>query len=106
MICEIYLILNLLKNEGNCVVKIYDTFNYNSIKILDILNKLFKNIYFIKPYTSRPANSEKYLFCYSFLLKNNEIFLNNCLNNLRKIIILKDFKLLKKNVSEKLLSSI
>jgi 23S rRNA U2552 (ribose-2'-O)-methylase RlmE/FtsJ len=106
LICEIYLILNLLKNEGNCVIKIYDTFNYNSIKILDILNKLFKNIYFIKPYTSRPANSEKYLFCYSFLLNNNEIFINNCLNNLRKIIILKDFKLLKKNVSDKLLSSI
>jgi 23S rRNA U2552 (ribose-2'-O)-methylase RlmE/FtsJ len=106
LICEIYLILNILKHEGNCVIKIYDTFNYNSIKILDILNKLFKNIYFIKPYTSRPANSEKYLFCYSFLLNNNDIFLKNCLNNLRQIIINKNLNLLKKNVSYVLLNNI
>jgi cap1 methyltransferase len=95
LISEIYLTLNLLKNNGNCVIKIYDIFNNKTIKILNIIYNLFDKIFFIKPYTSRPANSEKYLFCYNY----NSIKSKNILNNLREIIINKNINLLNENIS-------
>lgn len=85
LICEIYIILNLLKKNANAVVKIYDIYSKNSIKILYILNLFFENIFIVKPLSSRPANSEKYLLCKSFNYENNLI---KKYNDLFKNIIL------------------
>ena len=93
LICEIYLVLNLLKVGGNAVIKIYDIYSKESIKILYILTILFEEVLIIKPLSSRPANSEKYLLCRNYIM-NTEDF--NKFNELFKNIILsKDLKLLK-----------
>ena len=67
LVCEIYLILNLLKLGGNCIIKIYDIYSKDSIKILYILSLFFEEVLIIKPLSSRPANSEKYLLCKTFV---------------------------------------
>jgi 23S rRNA U2552 (ribose-2'-O)-methylase RlmE/FtsJ len=98
LISEIYIILKLLKNNGNCLIKVYDIYSKISIKILYILTLFFKDVYIIKPYTSRPANSEKYILCKNF---NN---LNELDDNIisyiemfKKIIINKDLNILHDN---------
>ena len=93
LICEIYLVLNLLKVGGNAVIKIYDIYSKESIKILYILTIFFEEVLIIKPLSSRPANSEKYLLCKNYIMNTEDY---NKFNELFKNIILsKDLKLLK-----------
>jgi len=93
LICEIYLVLNLLKVGGNAVIKIYDIYSKESIKILYILTIFFEEVLIIKPLSSRPANSEKYLLCRNYIMNTEDY---NKFNELFKNIILsKDLKLLK-----------
>ena len=47
LICEIYLVLNLLKVGGNAVIKIYDIYSKESIKILYILTIFFEEVLII-----------------------------------------------------------
>ena len=101
-VSEIYLILNLLKKNGNAIIKIYDIFSELSIKLIYIIKMFFEDIYIIKPYTSRPANSEKYILCKNMKIINEknfyfdifkEIIIKNDINILNKynILINKDF---------------
>lgn len=64
--CEILSALMLQKIGGNFVLKIFDTFNSSTLKVLQILKIFWKRIFIVKPLTSRPANSEKYLVCFNF----------------------------------------
>lgn len=92
LICEIYLVLNLLKVGGNAVIKIYDIYSKESIKILYILTIFFEEVLIIKPLSSRPANSEKYLLCRNYIMNNEDY---NKFNELfKKIILSKDLRLL------------
>tara|TARA_B110000211_G_scaffold148620_2_gene169266 strand:- start:2137 stop:3309 length:1173 start_codon:yes stop_codon:yes gene_type:complete len=86
LISEIYITLKLLKNNGNALIKIYDIYSRNSIKVLYIISLLFEKIYIIKPLTSRPANSEKYILCNKFNKNSKYDFF---LNILKEIIITK-----------------
>jgi 23S rRNA U2552 (ribose-2'-O)-methylase RlmE/FtsJ len=61
--CETYCAFYMLKDNGTYILKIYDMFNKITLQILAILQNTFKDIYIVKPLTSRPANSEKYLVC-------------------------------------------
>ena len=63
---EILTALLIQKQGGSFILKIYDIFSENSLKIVHLLKKFYKKIYFVKPLTSRPANSEKYLICTGF----------------------------------------
>ena len=47
-------------------------FTENSIQSIHILKQFYKSIHIVKPLTSRPANSEKYLICTGFH-KNNVV---------------------------------
>ena len=92
LICEIYLVLNLLKVGGNAVIKIYDIYSKESIKILYILTIFFEEVLIVKPLSSRPANSEKYLLCRNYIMNNEDY---NKFNELfKKIILSKDLRLL------------
>ncbi len=68
---EVASILLLQKVNGSCVLKIYDVFQENTIKLIHVLKNFYEHIYFIKPFTSRPANSERYIVCSQF--KNNKM---------------------------------
>lgn len=58
-------ILNQKKN-GHFVCKFFETFTTTSLKFITILKTFYDKIDVIKPYTSRPSNSEKYYVCQNF----------------------------------------
>jgi 23S rRNA U2552 (ribose-2'-O)-methylase RlmE/FtsJ len=66
IICEIIWILLNLQEKGNCVLKVFDIFTKTTTSILYFLNIHFDSIDIIKPITSRPTNSEKYIICKNF----------------------------------------
>lgn len=79
IMCEIVSAFSCLAINGNFVIKIFDIFNHLTIKIIYFLTLFFENIYIVKPFTSRPANSEKYLVCKHFK-GISDYYLNELLN--------------------------
>ncbi len=94
--CEIYCALHLLKENGSFILKIYDMFNHQTINVMSILKQCFKTIHIIKPLTSRPANSEKYLLCTSYSVDNGK----EQITYLKNIILKKTTSLHKRQVFE------
>ena len=73
MYAEIYLALICLKEGGTYILKIFDIFNLNTIQLIYILSICFEEIFFIKPKTSRPSNSEKYVVCKNYKINSDII---------------------------------
>jgi 23S rRNA U2552 (ribose-2'-O)-methylase RlmE/FtsJ len=64
--CEIVTALATQKEGGTFVCKIFDSYTFITIKFLYLLYNFYEEVYITKPYTSRPANSEKYIVCKKF----------------------------------------
>lgn len=64
--CEIVMALSIQNKDGSFVCKIYDSYTRVSVSFLYLLHSLYTEVHITKPYTSRPANSEKYLVCKGF----------------------------------------
>jgi 23S rRNA U2552 (ribose-2'-O)-methylase RlmE/FtsJ len=58
--------LACLNIDGHFILKIFDIHTTLTVKLIYFLTRFFKNVYITKPFTSRPANSEKYLVCKNF----------------------------------------
>ena len=58
------------KLGGHFVLKIFDIFEDCTIDILYLLNTFYEKVIVMKPYTSRYANSEKYIICKYFKYDN------------------------------------
>jgi 23S rRNA U2552 (ribose-2'-O)-methylase RlmE/FtsJ len=63
---QIYAAIEMQHIGGTFILKIYDVHTTKMVKLLSILYNSYENVAFIKPYTSRPANSEKYVVCMKF----------------------------------------
>lgn len=70
IICEVFIALKVQKKGGTFVLKIYDISTMLMIQLLEMLNSVYSETYIVKPLSSRPANSEKYLVCNGFKLSN------------------------------------
>ena len=44
----------------------------STIELVYLLSTLYKNVIITKPYTSRTANSERYIICKNFKLSSSE----------------------------------
>ena len=66
ILCQIFYAIGIQKENGNFLIKFFDTFTNISLEMLYLLSILYEDIYFIKPNTSRYANSEKYIVCKKF----------------------------------------
>lgn len=64
--CEVYAALRLQKQGGCMVVKVFDIFTDYSIHLLNALCDCYEKVRLVKPLTSRPANSEKYILCMGY----------------------------------------
>lgn len=64
--CEIVTALHIQKKGGCFICKFYDMYTYVTASIIYLLSSLYDYVYIDKPYTSRPANSEKYIICQGF----------------------------------------
>ena len=63
---EIICALAINKIGGHFIIKIFDIYTIITIKLLYLLNIYYDSIIITKPFTSRPANSEKYIVCKGF----------------------------------------
>lgn len=72
IIVQIVYALAMQSNNGNFVLKVFDTFSNAIIDILYLLSSLYKNVYIMKPQTSRNANSERYIICKGYNLNENK----------------------------------
>ena len=88
---ECIIALNILKEKGSFVCKVFDLFSFTMVQMLYIISCCFEQVYIYKPETSRPANSEKYLICLYY--KNN--LSQEMLNKLLEIIELWQNNMLK-----------
>ena len=62
------------KYGGNFVLKIFDCFHEQTIDILYLLSSFYQEVNVCKLQTSRLGNSEKYVVCRGFLMKDNSDF--------------------------------
>jgi len=72
IMCQIAFATAMQKQGGNFIIKFFDTFTKLSLDLLFLLSNLYNRVYFVKPNTSRPANSEKYVVCKGFRLASSE----------------------------------
>jgi 23S rRNA U2552 (ribose-2'-O)-methylase RlmE/FtsJ len=63
---EVLFALIMQKKGGAFVLKMYDTFSSASLEMIYLLNYFYEDVSFVKPLSSRPANSEKYVVCINF----------------------------------------
>lgn len=68
---QILFAIILQKKGGSFVLKLFDTFTSLCVEFIFLLNYLYDEIYIIKPLTSRPANSEKYIICIRYKMVSN-----------------------------------
>ena len=66
ILCQIAFAIAMQKPGGTFILKVYDTFTRISLDFLYLLSNLYNEVSIIKPFTSRFANSEKYLVCKGF----------------------------------------
>lgn len=62
-LCQCLTALSIVRVNGHFVTKLFDTFTPFSVGLIYLMYKCFKQICIVKPNTSRPANSERYLVC-------------------------------------------
>lgn len=88
---EIFVALQIQKDNGIFVFKIHDTFYNSTITLIKLLYKYYKKICVYKPYTSPEDSSEKYIVCFNFIEDNIHEDIND-LNTLYKNIMRSDKK--------------
>jgi len=72
ILIEILYGLMLQKINGNMVIKVYDIYQNLTLDFLYLLTNYYDKVYVYKPYTSRYANSEKYIVCRNLYKKIDE----------------------------------
>jgi 23S rRNA U2552 (ribose-2'-O)-methylase RlmE/FtsJ len=84
---EIVSALMVQKVGGHFVCKVFDIFDKFSLKCLYLLTYFYKSVSIIKPKTSRPANSEKYVVAKEFIgiSDENKEMLMKCLEDFEKV---------------------
>ena len=66
LMCEIYTTLCIQRPNGSFLLKVFDLFLEETIKLIACCKLFYDDMYIIKPNTSRPANSEKYIIFRNF----------------------------------------
>ena len=88
MFPEIYeKIIKCIKLKSNIICKLYETFTFDSIKLITKLTKTYKNVYICKPLSSKLYNPEKFIICYDFLKEGNSIVNIDIFNQIKNLNI-------------------
>lgn len=66
IMCETLAAVRLQKRGGAFILKIFDISQPRMFQLLYFLYMMYEGVYFVKPFSSRPANSEKYVVCCGF----------------------------------------
>ena len=85
---EILLALQIQKEDGTFIVKMFDLLYHISVQLLYILYICYDKVYIYKPNMSRTSNSEKYIICKGYKLNTDVInIMNKYNNNINKLYI-------------------
>ena len=88
MFPEIYeKIIKCIKLKSNIICKLYETFTFDSVKLITKLTKTYKNVYICKPSSSKLYNPEKFIICYGFLKEGNSIVNIDIFNQIKNLNI-------------------
>jgi len=77
---EIMIAINIQKEGGAFICKLFDLFYTSTLQLLFLLYISYETISFIKPVSSRQSNSEKYIVCRDFKGYNKDISNIMCMN--------------------------
>lgn len=61
------------KLKGSFICKLFDSYSNVTVQLMYFISCLYEEVYFVKPLTSRPANSEKYMVALAFKGFSNEV---------------------------------
>ena len=85
IISQISFAIAMQKKGGTFIIKMFDTFSKVSLDILYLLSNIYETVHFVKPHTSRYANSEKYIVCKKFRI--NEVQRQELINSFFKMLV-------------------
>ena len=80
-------IIKCIKLKSNIICKLYETFTFDSIKLITKLTKTYKSVYICKPSSSKLYNPEKFIICYNFLKEGNSIVNIDIFNQIKNLNI-------------------
>lgn len=63
ILCQCLVSLAIVRDGGNAIIKLFDCFTMFTVGLVFLMYKSFREICIVKPNSSRPANSERYLIC-------------------------------------------
>lgn len=58
---------------GTFILRVYESFTEVTVKLLSILVELYKDVHIVKPFTSSPVLSEKFVVCTEFKADKNAV---------------------------------
>ena len=76
-------ILEVINLKCDIICKLYETFTFDSIKLISKFVKTYKNVYICKPLSSKLYNPEKFIICYDFLKESDETVNMNIFNQIK-----------------------
>ena len=82
---QICFAISMQKEGGVFILKFFDLFTEASIDLIYLLSLCYEKIYIIKPFSSRYANSEKYIVCKKFKFINVKSILDKIILNYSEI---------------------
>jgi 23S rRNA U2552 (ribose-2'-O)-methylase RlmE/FtsJ len=84
LLAQVSFAISMQKVGGHFILKIFDIFTKTTCDIMYLLSSLYKQVYIVKPNTSRLANSEKYIVCKGFK-QYPEKLINNIIRKYEKL---------------------
>lgn len=63
---NITMILKSQADDGNCIIKFYDSFTLTTIKAIYIISSFYNDVSIYKPFISRQSDTERYLILKGF----------------------------------------
>jgi len=81
IIAQVIYAISMQSSGGNFVLKVFDIFSNATLDVLYLLSSMYKEVYIMKPNTSRYANSEKYIICKGFNANNNENYIQDIVHS-------------------------
>jgi hypothetical protein len=88
---NITMILKSQADDGNCIIKFYDSFTLTTIKAIYIISSFYDDVSIYKPFISRQSDTERYLILKGFKGGKNTDKVINSLESLVKGIDNKKF---------------
>jgi 23S rRNA U2552 (ribose-2'-O)-methylase RlmE/FtsJ len=84
LLAQVSFAISIQKIGGHFILKIFDIFTKTTCDIMYLLSSLYKQVYIVKPNTSRLANSEKYIVCKGFR-RHPDKLIENIIANYNKL---------------------